>query len=87
MELGLNSYMLTLKVTQISIITVAIVLVLLPKITILSVLNNLFSFSLTNYEYCVFLWYLERKSTVILILITMKCKFILTRPIWIFYTF
>jgi len=41
MELGLNVYMLMLKVTQINIITVAIVLVLLPKITIFSVLNNL----------------------------------------------
>jgi len=50
MELGLNLYMLMLKVTQINIITVAIVLVLLPKITILSVLNNFF---LTNFIRCV----------------------------------
>lgn len=65
MELGLNLYMLRLKVTQINIITVAIVLVLLPKITILSVLNKLFFLQTLQDAYCVFLWYLERKSTII----------------------
>jgi len=67
MELGLNTYMLTLKVTQINIIIVAIVPVLLPKVTILSVLNNLFfsPWQTLQDEYCVFLWYLERKSTII----------------------
>ena len=56
MELGLNSYMLTLKVTQINIITVAIVLVLLPKITILSVLNIFFFLTnFTRWVLCIFM--------------------------------
>jgi hypothetical protein len=91
MELGLNSYMLTLKVTQINIITVATVLVLLPKITILSVLNNIYIFFFPLEKLykmsTVYFYGIWKGNLPHLTLITMKCKFILSWAIGSFIHF